>query len=564
MAYREVEMWEVLEVLRRVARGQPQRAIQRVTGHGRTTIRRYVRCARALGWDGRSAPDEALAREVFRRLRPVAKQRTPGETEAKLESQRLQIQEWLAAQSGEPGLRLSKVQELLRRRGVEVPYSSLHRFAVRHCGFQDERRITVRVAEPEAGELAEVDFGKLGLVPDPETGRRRVAHALIVTLGHSRHQYVHVTFSQKLCDLIEGLEDAWEYFGGVPARVVLDNLKAAITKADRYAPIFSRSFGEYADHRGFVIDAAVPRHPKGKPKVERNVQYVRDNFFRGEQWLDLAHVKREAVRWCTERAGQRIHGTTRQRPMVVFEQIEKATLRPLLRARFDPPVWAQCKVHPDHHLSFAKAYYSVPTRHIGKRVWVRADRLLVRIYVDGELIKTHPRRPEGKRATDYRDYPKERAPYAMRDPERIVREAERAGTHTGRFASELLAGDFPWAHLRQAQKLLRLTQRYGRPRVDAACQRALGFGLINVRRLETIVKQDLARSADGAPKGGALLPLPTRFLRPRGSFDHPTTQENTAHGRQRIAQDRPQTPEAVRPAGDAARPGGVRPEDETP
>jgi hypothetical protein len=197
------------------------------------------------------------------------------------------------------------------------------------CGFHDARRLTVRMADTPPGELAEIDFGRLGLVPDPETGRARVAHALVVTLVSSRHQYVHVTRSQRLADVIDGLEGAWAFFGGVPGRVVLDNLKAAITKADRYDPIFQRVFAEYAQTRGFVIDAAVPRHPTGKPHVERGIPYVRENFFRGETWLDLAHVQREAVRWCRAVAGMRVHGTTQQRPLAVFEAIEQPTLVPV-------------------------------------------------------------------------------------------------------------------------------------------------------------------------------------------------------------------------------------------
>ena len=140
---------------------------------------------------------------------------------------------------------------------------------------------------------------------DPASERRRVHHALIITLVYSRHQYVYVTPSQKIPDLIAGLEEAWAFFGGVPVRVVLDNLKAAVTKADRYDPIFQRTFAEYAQYRGFVIDAAVPRSPTGKPVVERGVQYLRESFFRGETWLDRNHVQREAIRWCLEMAGQR-------------------------------------------------------------------------------------------------------------------------------------------------------------------------------------------------------------------------------------------------------------------
>jgi transposase len=466
-------------------------------------------------------------------------------------------------QDGGRGLRLSKVQTLLARQGVAMPYSTLHRYVVEHCGFQDARRVTVRRAECAPGELAEVDFGRLGLVFDPETGRRRVAHALLVTLVYSRHQYVHVTFEQKVDDLIAGLEDAWAFFGGVPARVVLDNLKAAVTKADRYDPIFARTFAEYAAWRGFVIDAALPRHATGKPHVERNVQYLRESFFRGETFVDLAHVQREAIRWCVETAGQRVHGTTRLRPLAVFLDEEKAALRPLERPRFDPPAWAECKVHGDHHVQFQKALYSVPTRHVGKRVWVRGDAKLVRIFVGGECVKVHERMAAGGRSTDYRDYPQELAPYAMRDPEAVIAEARRVGEHVGRFAEQLLAGPFPWSKLRQAQKLLRLANKYGRARLDVACRRALYFELFNVKRVAQILEHGIGHDAAPSSPGGGqlvLLPTPARFLRPPESFIH--TERRMPHGDQPVAQDGHEEAQARGPAPDAPRARELREEGE--
>jgi transposase len=521
MAYREVEMWEILDVLRRVRRGETKAAIRRATGRSRKTVRRYVEQARKLEWDPVSGaePDEALAVEVARNLKPVGRKARAGDSETRLAAHRQRIRQWLVPEDGGRGLRLTKVHELLGRQGIEVPYSSLHRFAVKHCGFQERRRITVRVADVEPGELAEVDFGRLGLVPDPETERRRVLHALIVTLVYSRHQYVHVTTSQQLPDLIEGLEDAWEYFGGVSARVVLDNLRAAVTKPDRYDPIFQRTFDEYACYRGFVIDAAVVNHATGKPHVERQVPYVRESFFRGEDWHDVAHVQREAIRWSTEVAGQRIHGSLCEKPIVRFE-VEKAALKPLEAERFDPPTWAKCKVHPDHHIQFGRAIYSIPTRHVGKQLWVRADRRLVRAYVEGELVKTHPRKPPGGRSTDYNDYPKELAPYAMRDPERMISEGRRQGKHVGRFMERLLAGSFPWAHLRQAQRLLRLANKYGRERLDAACRRALHFDLIHVGRVEKIIEAGLEKDTPRTSPGQLVVLPAARFLRPVASFYH--------------------------------------------
>ena len=456
---------------------------------------------------------------MFRQLRPRPKEEAPGETELVLLGHKERIAGLLKPDDPrERGLKLTKVHALLGRNGVIVPYSSLHRFAAKHCGFGGGRT-TVRVADCAPGEVAEVDFGRLGLVPDPATGKRRLAHALIVTLGHSRHQYVHVTFSQKLPDLIAGLEDAFFFFGGVTSRVVIDNLKAAVTKADVYDPVFSRSFEEYARHRDFVIDAADKESPTHKPRVERAVPYVRENFFRGEVWIDLEHVRREARRWCLATAGLRVHGTTRQRPLEVFEGDELAAMRPLVKERFDPPEWKQCKVHPDHTVCFGKALYTVPTRHIGKTADVRGDSKLVRIYVNGELVKTRPRLAPGKKDIDYNDYPKEKAAYAMRDPARCIAEAKAHGDDIGRFVGRLLAGDFPWAKLRQAQALLALGRRYGWTRVDLACRRALVFDLMNVRRVQAILEGALGdEETKPDTRTDNVVQLPLRFLRPAGSF----------------------------------------------
>lgn len=560
MAYHEVGMWEILNVLKRIARGESKTAIKEATGRSRKTIRKYVHLAEELGWvAGLHEPDELLAAEVLRQVKPGRKDDDPGEVEKLLLPHRQRISDWLAGEPGDKrGLRLTKVHQLLERLKVEVPYSSLHRFAVKHCGFADKRRLTVRLADCEPGEEAQVDFGRLGLVPDPETGRRQTVHALLVTLVHSRHQYVHITCSQKLSDLIEGIEDAWEFFGGVPARVIIDNLKAAVTKADRYDPVFQRVFEEYADYRGFEIDAAVAGHPKGKPHVERNVPYVRDNFFRGETWLDSEHVKREAIRWCVKTAGTRTHGTTKQQPLAVFENVEKAALTPLdvEKERFDTPLWGECTIHPDHHISFGKALYSVPTKYVRQRkklkVDVRGDSRLVRLYVKGELIKTHPRQAPGGRSTDYDDYPEELAPYARRDPDRMVREAQTRGEHVGRFMQELLSGAFPWSKLRQAQKLLRLGNKYGWPRVDQSCRRALAFDLINVKRVERIIKQGLDRlnqpRLPETPEPVAQLPL--RFQRPNTSFVHHPNQGDSDEQREPIVEDRTETTAAVRNPSD--------------
>jgi len=571
MAYREHGMWEVLEVLRRIHRGESRRAVERATGRSRNAIRRCLRLAAKLEWrpGGPNEPDEELAAGVAIRLKPGPRDASPGETEQKLLEHKEQIRIWLEPDNGyKRGLRLTKVQRLLERHGVVVAYGSLYRFAVKHLEF-GKHKTTVRVADVEPGELAEVDFGKLGLLPDPATGRRRVVYALVVTMVFSRHQYVHLTHRQKVADLIEGLEDAWEYFGGVPARVVLDNLKAAVVKPDRYDPAFQRTFEEYARHRGFVIDAAMPRHAKGKPHVERQVPYVRDSFFRGETFTCIQDAQQAALRWCSRVAGLRIHGTTRKRPLEQFEALEKPRLKPIEKERFDTPDWAELLIHPDFHVRYQYVLYSVPYKQRGptkaeRTVTVRADSKLVRIYKKGQLIKTHQRKPPGARSTDRDDYPPEKADYAMRDVDGLIARARQRGRSLGEFTTRLLSGTFPWANLRQTQKLLRLADKYGDDRVDAACRRALDYDLINVRRVQNIIERAMEKaspqSEPPAPDAGGQQTL--SFLRNAQSFVHSQQNKETQHGDPSFSQDRAQTTQAIGHPAHTARPDRLRQENQ--
>jgi len=524
MAYRELGVIEVREVLRRFCLGDGLRAMARGTGSDRKTVAKYVAAARAAGLRrGDPAPtDEQIAAVLAAvRARPGGR---PTDLPTRLASHREQIATWLAE-----GLRLTKIHRRLRAQGVAVPYSSLHRFAQAACGF-GAPAVTVRVAEPPPGEAAEADFGVLGLWADPTLGRRRRVYGLLVTLCFSRYAFLWIALRQDLAAVLEGLEAAWGVFGGVVRRLVVDNLKPVVTRPDRYAPHLTRVFLEYAQYRGFVVDPAVPAHATGKPKVERGIPYAREDFFRGEAFQDLADMQARALHWCRDIAGTRLHGTTRQVPRVVFETVEQPTLLPLAPEPFDRPTWAWAMVHPDHHIQFCRALYSVSTPYLGKRVEVRGDARLVRIYHRGELIKVHAPQPPGGRSTDYTDYPAERAPYAMRAPDACVRQAEQVGPAVGQFVRVLLSGTFPWARLRQAQKLLRLAERYGADRVNAACARALAFELLDVRRVETILRTALEREP-GPTERGAVRPLPARFARPPESFAHSlTTQEEDADG----------------------------------
>jgi hypothetical protein len=346
--------------------------------------------------------------------------------------------------------------------------------------------------------------------------------ALLVVLVHSRHSFLWPSYSQKLEEVIAGLEAAWAFFGGIPQYLVIDNFPAAVAGADALHPKLTRGFLEYSQHRGFITDPARVRHPKDKPRVERGVQYVRERFFKGSDFKDLAHLRDEAARWCRDVAGLRTHGTTRRQPLQVFVDEELRTLAPWDGEPYEVTDWRTAKVHPDHHVACQYALYSVPSALCppGQRVEIGLDAKLVRIYHQGRLVKVHPRQPRGGRATDPLDYPPELTSYTLRAPEGIKRSAAEQGPAVAEFADRLFDGPLPWARIRQGHKLLRLGQRYTPQRLDAACRRALDVDLIDVRRVERILIQALEQQK--TPEHP--LPLPAgRFARPGNVFSYSYT-----------------------------------------
>jgi transposase len=514
MAFREVRVFEIREVLRVWLGRSGLRTIERQVGVDRKTVRRYVDAAVELGLDrdgGEEQLSDLFLAQVVERVRPH-RSNGHGESWRVLEDHADQIREWLEKDE----LTVVKVGTLLARRGVVVPGRTLRRFAAELCGPRRGRGTTVRVADGEPGAELQVDFGRMGLIFDPEANRRRVVHALIFTACYSRHCFVWLTFSQTTAAVIEGCEAAWEFFGGVFRVVIPDNMSAVIDKANPTDPRLNQAFIEYAQDRGFMVDAARVRHPQDKPRVERMVNYVRRSFFAGETFIDLADAQRRAEEWCCSTAGLRIHGTTACRPVEQFalEEAPKLLAGPV--GRYDLPIYATAKVHRDHHIEVAKALYSIPGSLIGQRVDVRADGQLVKVFHRGVLVKTHPRQPPGGRSTDADDLPAHKTVYAMRDLDRLVEMATAQGPAIGAYAQRLLDNPLPWTKMRQVYALLGLAKKWGPERVDAACSRAAEVEAFNVG----LIGRMLERGADTAPPERARQQslLPGRFARPASDF----------------------------------------------
>src|SRR5207244_10437045 len=150
---------------------------------------------------------------------------------------------------------------------------------------------------------------------------------------------------------IEGLEQAWASFQGGPKRLILDNFPAAVVGTDPLNPRPTRAFVEYSQARGLLLDPARVRRPRDTPQIERLVHDARGRFWKGGTFIDLADARRQAGPWCLEAAGPRVHGTTRKRPVVVFEDEERRHLLTDDGIPSDVPLWRDVTVHPDHHVS---------------------------------------------------------------------------------------------------------------------------------------------------------------------------------------------------------------------
>ena len=460
MGYRELSRMHVQEVVRRWQAQESQRGIAHGLGVVRDTVRRYIRHAESLGLSQTGPPPtEDQAIELSRLAHE-------GLAHGRAQPSTVQLDPYTARLAGwvEEGMQLSRMLELLS----PVSYSSLRRFLARTGLVSHAQRTSVRMAPSAPGEIAEMDFGRLGTLVHAETGARQVVWALTVVLPFSRFAFVWLLVHQTLDEVIAGLEAAWQFFGGMPQRLIIDNFPAAVAGPDALEPRLTRGFLEYSQARGFIVDPARVRRPRDKPHTERFIAYVQRRFWQGGTFIDLADARAQVERWSREVAGQRRHGTTFQHPIEVFEQRERDHLLPDDGAPFDVPIWRDVTVHLDYHISFQSALYSAPYERCppGTRIEVRGDQHLVRLHHHGVLVAVHVRQPKGGRSTDPAHYPPERASYALRSSERIIQQARFLGPNLGTFAEQLLGGVQPWAKLRQAQKLLRLAERYD----DHHCQ----------------------------------------------------------------------------------------------
>ncbi len=511
MAHRRLATMDINELVRLLRAGESDRMIARVLGHNRRTVVRYRDWARERGLLEGESPTPAALHRLLDETLPV--QLPPQQTST------VAVYAGEIAELRSRGVEVAAIRARLEERhGHPVSYSAVWRLVQRLEPRETEP--VVRVETPPGGE-AQVDFGYAGITTDG-SGRERKTWVFVMVLGYSRHMYAEFVFDQRVETWLLCHAHAFSYFGGVPHRVVPDNLKAAVVRASFGGEALAqRSYRECATHYGLLIDPNPPRSPHLKGKVEQGgVHYIKRNFLAGRDLpISRDELNRSLWGWIESTAGRRVHGTTREQPLERFDRAERTALLPLPRAPFDPAIWKRATVYRDCYVTFEGSYYSAPYRLVGRGVWVRGGARTVELYTDEhELVATHDRADSpGVRRTHLAHLPPEKVPGLALSREGCRLRAASIGPETQAAVGRLL-DHRPEDRLRSAGRLLRLSGSYGPERLERACERAHHYGEADYPTVRRILESGLEDEPLGGQGAAAQPPGRYAFVRQAGEF----------------------------------------------
>lgn len=390
-------------------------------------------------------------------------------------------------QAMQQGLSIQRIyQDLIVEHQFAGSYHAVRRFV-----RQLERVLALpfRRMEGGPGEEAQVDFGQGAWVF--ENGKRRRPHVFRVVLSHSRKGYSEAVWRQTTEQFIRCLENAFRSFGGVTKTTVIDNLRAAVTRADWFEPELNPKVVLFCEHYGTIILPTKPATPRHKGKIEAGVKYVQNNALAGRTFDSLNAQNLFLLEWEKNTADTRIHGPTKQQVGKIFSAVEKPKLLALPASLFPTFEEAQRAVHQDGYIELQRAYYSVPPEYVGRKVWARWEARRVRIFnLRMEQIALHTRPEPGKFSTDPAHLHDHKRTIIERGADWLLDRARLIGKHSGSWAEAMFAHGAPQG-LRVLHGLLSLAEKHPAAQLERACQLAVQHGAWRLKD----VREILARAA---------------------------------------------------------------------
>jgi transposase len=393
--------------------------------------------------------------------------------------------------------RLSDLPELtgvrllgeLRERGYPGGVAQLRRYVAK-VRQPRSRKVYLRV-ETEPAEQAQVDWGSFGHLRIASSQRPLSVFSMV--LSWSRALFIDFSLDQQMDTFLRMHRRALEFFGGVPRRVVYDNLKSVVLHHVGSTVQFNPRFLAFAGHYLFEVTATPVRYPEYKGRVEASIKYIRQSFFYGRAFSSLADLRAQAAAWRDQTANERLHATTRQRPSERL-LIERLRLRALPERPFDTDLVIPLIVSKEARVRLDTNTYSVPPGFVGRSVHLRADDQTVRVLCDGAEIARHARCWDRRRHIE--------------DPAHLElllarRKAARGPKGRARLetvcpASRLYLQEIARRRIRldhEVDKLLRLIDVFGEPEVAGAIALALAQRTFGARYVRALCDQ--ARFARG-------------------------------------------------------------------
>jgi transposase len=487
-------MRKVREVLRLKHQGRSRAEIAASIGIGESTVSGYISRAEKAGltWPEASAMTEA---DVEARLfRDAGRNEPPA---------RIPIDfAWVHRELSRPGVTLQTLWVEYREGAASAaplkPYE-YSRFCELYGHWKKKLAVTMRQVH-RAGEKLFIDYsGKKPHIVDSATGEITEVELFVAVLGASNYTYAEATRTQKLGDFVASTVRAFEFIGCVPQVVVPDQLRSAVSGPDRYEPDINPTYLEMAQHYGVTVIPARPRKPKDKAKVEGGVLIAQRWILaalRHRTFFSLAELNtaiRELLERLNTRPFQKLEGCRRS----AFEAIDRPAMRPLPARRYEIADWKHARVNIDYCITYDHRHYSVPHALVGEPVEIRATASIVEVLHRGVRVASHPRSygPKGTATIADEHRPRTHREYGKWPPERVIAWGQSVGVHVGELASALMSRrTHPETGYRACLGVIRLADRFGRDRVDAACARALAIGSPTFKSVHAILKSGLDRT----------------------------------------------------------------------
>jgi len=449
----------------------------------RKTVRNYVSRAKAFGI--KSTELEGIAEEKYQQIfcdNRVGRKRIKEELNY----------EYISTELKRRGVTLLLLwEEYLLQTPEGHSYSG---YCARYLQWAKTQKVSMRILH-KAGEKCFVDYSGMKFPiynRDKPDEILHEAEIFVSALGASNYTYLEASESQKLINWIGSHVRMFEYFGGVTAITVPDNLKSGVTQADYFEPGINKTYHDFAKHYGTAIIPARPKKPKDKSKVENAVLQVQRRLLavlRNQKFFSIAELNLK-LKELREKLNNRVMKSYGKSRKDLYLELDKPALKALPLNKYEFSTYKLCKVNIDYHVEVFQHYYSVPYQHVGEQVEAKVNEKFIEIYLKGQRIALHARSSLKGRHTTLKEHMPAQHRYMEKwNPMRFLEWAGNIGSETKiQINSILLSRKLPEQSYRSCLGVLTLAKKHGNFKLEQACKTANQFGAVSVRSIKNILE----------------------------------------------------------------------------